>query len=79
MTPHWFVRPTTIRRLWVAFALILVSTVLAEVLVERHPMSALDAVFGFAAWFGFGACVALVVLARLIGVALKRPDDFYGR
>lgn len=34
---------------------------------------------GFYAAFGFLACVALVVLARILGWWLKRPDDYYGK
>jgi UPF0716 family protein affecting phage T7 exclusion len=33
--------------------------------------------FGFAAWFGFLACVGLVALAKALGVILKRPDTYY--
>lgn len=79
MKPHWLVRPETVRRLWIAFLVILVLTVLAELLIERHPQAVIDALFGFNAWYGFAACVALVLVARLIGFALKRPDDFYDR
>lgn len=79
MTPHWIARPEAIRRLWIAFGLILAATVLAELATHRHAAIGIDAVFGFHAWFGFGACVALVLLARLLGFALKRRDDFYER
>ena len=79
MTQHWLVRPETIRRLWVAFIVVLALTVIAELAVERHPAAGFDSLFGFNAWFGFGACVLLVLAARLLGLVLKRPDDFYGR
>jgi len=79
MTPRWIARPETIRRLWIAFGLILAATVLAELAIHRHAVIGIDAVFGFHAWFGFGACVALVLLARLLGFVLKRRDDFYER
>lgn len=34
-------------------------------------------VFGFHAWFGFGACALLVVVALLVGRGLKRDDKYY--
>lgn len=79
MTQHRIVRPEIIRRLWTAFIAVLVLTVLAELAIERHPAAGFDSLFGFNAWFGFGACVLLVLAARLLGLILKRPDDFYGR
>jgi hypothetical protein len=79
MSPHWLARPPMIRRLWLIFIAVLVLTVLAEIAIERHPAIGFDGFFGFNAWFGFGACVAMVLLARLLGMALKRRDDFYDR
>ena len=79
MTRHWIVRPENIRRLWTAFIAVLVLTVLADLASERHQAAGFESLFGFNAWFGFGACVLLVLAARLLGLILKRPDDFYGR
>jgi hypothetical protein len=77
MKPHWLSRRETIRKLWVAFAVVLVVTVLAERLVEHDPHFAVEAWFGFNAWFGFLACAGLIALAKLLGVFLKRPDRYY--
>ena len=35
--------------------------------------------FGFYAWFGFAACVVLVVAALALGKLVKRKDDYYDR
>jgi hypothetical protein len=78
MKPHWLTRPATIRRLWILFIAVLAATVLAELLIHRHPVIGIDGLFGFNAWYGFGACVALVLAARLLGFALKRRDGYYG-
>ena len=79
MDDHWLVRDETIRRLWVVFAVILAATVLADLFVEHHPYFGLDGTFGFGAWFGFLACVALIVFAKALGAILKRPDTYYDR
>ncbi|MGH2378265.1 MAG: hypothetical protein ACRDGT_07285 [Candidatus Limnocylindria bacterium] len=76
--PHLLARPGTIRVLRFAAAVALALVILAELLVERHPYFDADSPFGFYAWFGFGACVAMVLLARLVGRLLKRADDYYG-
>ncbi len=75
--PHWLVRPGTIRLLWVAGLAILALTVWAETFIEPHPYFHIDGFFGFNAWFGLGACFAMILFAKLLGVFLKRKDTYY--
>ena len=79
MDDHWLTRESTIRRLWIAFAIVLVVTVLADLLVDHHAYFGLDGTFGFGAWFGFVSCVVLIVVAKGLGWWLKRPDTYYDR
>lgn len=74
---HWLARPGTVRVLWVAFGVILTAIVLADLVVQHHPLFGLDGTFAFAAWFGFAACIVLVLFAKALGVFLKRPDTYY--
>ncbi len=74
---HWLVRPENIRKLWVVFIIILVLTVIAKFFVDSHPYFAIEDVFGFNAWYGFAACVAMIVAAKALGVLLKRKDTYY--
>ena len=73
----WLSRPSSIRTLWIGFAVVLALTVLAQVLVDLHPHFVLDQVFGFHAIFGFVSCVGMVLFAKAIGWLLKRRDDYY--
>jgi hypothetical protein len=77
MDDHWLVRPGTIRILWIVFIAVLALTVLAGAVVTREPHFAIEALFAFDAWYGFGACAALIFGAKAIGVLLKRRDDYY--
>lgn len=77
MNDHWLTRASTIKRLWMVFALVLAATVLADLAIEHHPQFGLDGTFGFGAWFGFASCVAMVVFAKVLGEVLKRPDTYY--
>jgi hypothetical protein len=77
MSDHWLTRPRTIRRLWQAFIAVLALTVLAEFAIEAHPHFAVERLFGFGALYGFLACAALVLVAKGIGIVLKRPDTYY--
>ena len=76
---HWLVRPKTIRALWIAFAITLTALVLADFLIHPHPVFGPDATFGFYAWYGLLTCMAMVLVAKALGVILKRRDDYYDR
>lgn len=74
---HWLDRPGNVRLLWRAFLAVLVLTVAAEWLVELHPHSGIDAVYGFHAWYGLLACAAMIAVAKGLALVLKRPDTYY--
>ena len=74
---HWLVRPENIRLMWIVFAVILAATVAGDLFVEHHPHFEIDGTFGFGAWFGFLACVVLVVGSKALGIFLKRSDTYY--
>ena len=74
---HWLVRPTTIRKLWIGFAVILALTVAAQLAIKVKGYFGIDAWFGFASVFGFLSCVAMVIVAKALGGILKRDEDYY--
>ena len=39
----------------------------------------IESLFGFHAWFGFLACVAMIGVAKALSLLLKRPDTYYDR
>ena len=78
-TPHWLDEPRNVKRLWRGFLVVLALTVLAQLLVHVHPHFEIESVFGFSAWFGFGACAAMIVVAKALALVLKRPDTYYGK
>ncbi len=77
MNDHWLVRPDTIRMIWIISIIVLALTVLADFVVSHHPYFGIDGTFGFGAWFGFGACVILVLGSKVLGAILKRQDSYY--
>lgn len=74
---HWLVREDTIRWLWIGSAIGLIFLVALDLAIEHHPYFDIDGWFGFGAWFGFASCVVLIAFAKLLGVFLKRPDNYY--
>ncbi|MEW5965281.1 MAG: hypothetical protein AB1749_17180 [Pseudomonadota bacterium] len=74
---HWLVRDGTIRMMWRGGIAILALLVALDLVVAHHPHFGVDGTLGFGAWYGFFACVALILLAKGLGYILKRPDDYY--
>ena len=74
---HWLERPETIRKLWWGGCTILALLVIADFFYEAHPHFGFDGWPGFFAGFGLFACVAMILLAKALGLWVKRPDGFY--
>ena len=66
-----------IRRLWQAFVAVLALSVLAQLAIEPQPHFALEGWFGFNALYGLLACAALILIAKGLGLLLRRRDDYY--
>lgn len=77
MQKHWLTRPETIRKLWWFFIIVLAMTVAAEFFVAHEAYFGIDGTFGFNAWYGFLTCAVMILIAKLIGLVLKRPDTYY--
>ncbi len=74
---HWLDQPENIRLVKRIGYLLLAFSVIAQVVVHMHSHFMIDSWFGFYAVYGFLTCVAMVLFAKLLGVWLKRPDDYY--
>ena len=73
----WLVRPGSIRLLWRLFWAVLALTVLAQLLFKVKGYFGVDGWIGFGAIFGFLSCLAMVLVAKFLGIFLKRSDDYY--
>jgi uncharacterized membrane protein YcjF (UPF0283 family) len=78
MKPHWLDDPRNVQRLWRLFLAVLAIMVLVEFAVQLHPHFEVEALFGFHAWYGFLACAAMILVAKGLGLLLKRSDTYYG-
>lgn len=74
---HWLDEPRRVRLLWRAFLAVLAVTVLVELAVPLHPHFGVDGLFAFHAVYGFLACLVMILVAKALGLILKRPDDYY--
>ena len=73
----WIVRPEGIRILWRVFWGVLALTVLLELVFKIKGYFGIDDWFGFGAAYGFLSCVAMVLVAKGLGIFLKRDDSYY--
>ena len=74
---HWLARPATIKLLWRVFIAILAILVVAQAFIYIKGYFGVDGWFGFGAVFGFLSCLAMVLVAKGLGLFLKRPNDYY--
>jgi sterol desaturase/sphingolipid hydroxylase (fatty acid hydroxylase superfamily) len=73
----WLARPSTIRLLWWVFGVVLALSVAAQLIIKVKGYYGVDDWPGFAAVYGFVACLAMVLVAKVLGWLLKRPEDYY--
>ena len=74
---HWLTRPRTIKLMWTAFLAILALTVAAQWWFPVEPHFEIEKLFGFNAIYGFAVCAAMIVLAKVLGLLLKRGESYY--
>lgn len=76
---YWLDRPGNVE--WIVRAVYLICAVLvvADLFVPKHGSFAVEHVFGFYAWYGFLACVGLVLAAKAMRRVLMRPENYYDR
>jgi len=74
---HWLDEPRNVMRLWRGFLVVLALTVVAEFLVVMHPSFEAESLFAFPAIYGFLSCAAMIFVAKVLGLLLKRPDTYY--
>jgi len=74
---HWLDKPENLRKLWHIFIFVLILTVVAGLFVDLHPHFEIESWFGFYAVASFVACLVMVLLAKLIALLLKRPENYY--
>jgi hypothetical protein len=79
---HWLYREENRRKLWLIQIAILALAIIPEFFIHHHAYYTeqaitIDAKPGFYAWYGFTTCAVMVIAAKLLGLFLKRKDDYY--
>ena len=77
--PRWLDDSRNVTKVYWSVWIVCGLLLLVEPLVHKHGEFAFEEWFGFHGFFGFIACVLLVLAAKALRVWLKRPEDYYDR
>jgi len=75
--PTWLDQPANVARLYRGLWVLGTLLVIADLVVRRHAEVDFDGWFAFYGAYGFIACVALVLTAKLLRRAVMRTEDYY--
>ncbi len=73
----WIDEPKNVDRIVHWLYAVCALLVLVDILVPKHGPFAIEHWFGFYAFYGFIACVFLVIAAKGLRVILMKPEDYY--
>ncbi|MGE4647659.1 MAG: hypothetical protein AAEJ59_06285 [Arenicellales bacterium] len=76
---HIFDKPQNVRRVLWALVAVCIVTIGADFVYHRHIVHPWEGVWGFYAFYGFVACVVLVLVAKEMRKLLMRAEDYYNR
>ena len=74
---YWLDDPRNVKK--IVYTLYAVCTLLvgADSFYHKHTHFYFENWFGIFGWFGFTACVGLVLAAKVMRKLLKREEDYY--
>ena len=75
--PRWLDEPRNVDKLVYGLYIVCAAMVLADLFYDKHPHFEFEHWFGFHAFYGFFACVVLVVLAKGLRLLLMRNEHYY--
>ena len=75
--PRWLDRPGAVDKIIWALCILSAATVFADLFYHKHGHWHFQEIVGFDAFYGFVACVGLVIAAKGLRVLLMRDEDYY--
>ena len=74
---YWLDDPRNVNKIVYGLYAVCALLVLCDLLYHKHVHFDFEEWLGFAGLYGFVACVALVLGARLLRVVVMRKEDYY--
>lgn len=75
---YWLDKPKNVDKVFYATCLSCALVAGADLLVHRHLVFSVEALFAFYGAYGFVACVGLVLAAKELRRIIKRDEAYYG-
>lgn len=75
----WIDRPENVRKIYIGLWIAGAVLALLDLVVHRHAETGFDGLPTFYALYGFIACVALVLAAKVLRRIVMRGEDYYDR
>lgn len=76
---YWLDSSANVDQLVRGFYVVCAFLFVIDILISRHALFEIEHTLGFYAIFGFVACVALVLAAKVLRLLVMRPEDYYDR
>lgn len=76
---YWLDEPKNVDKVYYALCVLCALSVLADFFYDKHGYFTWEHWIGFHGWYGFVACVALVLIAKQLRKILMRPEDYYDK
>ena len=77
MNQHWILKKENIKKIWIYSITLLAFLVLIQIILPIDGHFEVEGWIGFGAWFGFIACVLMILFSKLLGLVVKKPEDYY--
>lgn len=74
---YWLDAPGNTDKIFWVLVLLSVLLFLADALYHKHPYFEIEKAFGFYGVFGFCACVALIITAKIVRFLVMRAENYY--
>tara|TARA_Y100000589_G_C26786403_1_gene479910 strand:+ start:111 stop:350 length:240 start_codon:yes stop_codon:yes gene_type:complete len=77
LSNHWITKKENIRKLWIWLIFLLICLVVAQFVLPISGHFLVESWIGFAAWFGFISCIVMILFAKILGILVKKSEDYY--
>tara|TARA_B100000925_G_scaffold208214_1_gene158477 strand:- start:179 stop:433 length:255 start_codon:yes stop_codon:yes gene_type:complete len=74
---HWILKKQNIKKLWIGSITLLISLVLVQIIFPIKGHFEVEGWLGFGAWFGFTACILMILFSKILGYVVKRSENYY--
>ena len=72
-----FDKPRNVKRFLVIFYISLAVLLIVDFFIHKHAEFSWEGVPEFFAVYGFGSCVLLIFIAKLLRLFIKRDENYY--